>query len=69
MTIKQMAEAVIKATGSKSKLIYKDLPVDDPKIRQPNISRAKELLNWEPKIDFEEGLSKTVEWFKKQKLD
>ena len=66
MTIKQMAETVIKLTGSKSKLIHKDLPIDDPKIRQPNISRAKKLLNWEPYIKFEEGLAKTIEWFKTQ---
>jgi len=63
-----MAEAVLKVTGSKSKLIYKDLPVDDPKVRQPNITRAKELLGWEPKVGLEEGLTKTVEWFKTQKL-
>lgn len=68
MTVKQMAEAVLKVTGSKSKLIYKDLPVDDPKVRQPNIKRAKELLGWEPKVGLEEGLIKTVEWFKTQKL-
>jgi dTDP-glucose 4,6-dehydratase len=68
MTIKQMAEAVLKVTGSKSKLIYKDLPVDDPKVRQPNIERAKKLLGWEPKVGLEEGLIKTVEWFKTQKL-
>ncbi|MCU0643901.1 MAG: SDR family oxidoreductase [bacterium] len=68
MTIKEMAEAVLKVTGSKSKLIYKDLPVDDPKVRQPNIKRAKKLLGWEPKVGLEEGLIKTVEWFKTQKL-
>ncbi len=68
MTIKEMAEAVLKVTGSKSKLIYKDLPVDDPKVRQPNIERAKKLLGWEPKVGLEEGLIKTVEWFKTQKL-
>ncbi|MBC8183954.1 SDR family oxidoreductase [candidate division KSB1 bacterium] len=69
MTIKEMAETVIKILGSTSQLIYKDLPVDDPKIRQPNISRAKEILDWEPKIDFEEGITKTIEWFKTQQLD
>jgi dTDP-glucose 4,6-dehydratase len=68
MTIKEMAEAVLKVTGSKSQLIYKDLPVDDPKVRQPNITRAKELLGWEPKVGLEEGLIKTVEWFKTQKF-
>lgn len=66
MSIKEMAEMVLKVTGSKSKLIYKPLPVDDPKVRQPNISRAKELLGWEPKVGLEEGLKKTVAWFKTQ---
>jgi len=69
MTIKEMAETVIRITESTSQLIYEDLPIDDPKIRQPNISRAKELLDWEPKIQFEEGLTKTIDWFKTQKLE
>lgn len=64
MTIKEMAEKVIELTGSKSKIVYKELPVDDPKVRQPDISRAKKLLGWEPKVDFEEGLRRTIEWFK-----
>lgn len=68
MTIKEMAEAVLKVTGSSSKLIFKDLPVDDPKVRQPNITRAEKLLGWEPKVGLEEGLVKTVAWFKTQKL-
>jgi len=66
MTIKQMAETILKVTGSKSKLIYKPLPIDDPKVRQPNITRARTLLGWEPKIDLEQGLKKTIEWFKTQ---
>lgn len=68
MTIKEMAEMVIKTTDSKSKLEFKPLPVDDPKVRQPDISRAKKLLDWEPRIDLEEGLKKTVAWFKTQKI-
>jgi len=68
MTIKEMAEMVLKVAGSKSELIYKPLPIDDPKVRQPNIARAKKHLGWEPKIDLEQGLIKTVEWFKTQKL-
>ena len=68
MTIKEMAETVIKVTDSKSEIIYKPLPEDDPKVRQPDITKAKTLLGWEPKVDFEEGLGKTVEWFKTQKL-
>lgn len=66
MTIRQMAEVILKVTGSKSKLIYKPLPIDDPKVRQPNITRARTLLGWEPKVDLEEGLKKTIEWFKTQ---
>jgi len=68
MTIKEMAEMVLKVTGSSSKLVYEQLPVDDPKVRQPDISRASELLGWEPRVDLEHGLKKTVDWFKTQKL-
>jgi dTDP-glucose 4,6-dehydratase len=68
MTIKEMAESIIRLTGSKSELIFKPLPIDDPKVRQPNISKAKELLGWEPKVFIEEGLTKTIDWFKTQKL-
>jgi len=68
MTVKEMAETVIRLTSSKSKIVYKELPVDDPKIRQPDITRAKKLLGWKPKVSLEEGLKKTIEWFKTQKL-
>jgi dTDP-glucose 4,6-dehydratase len=68
MTIKEMAESIIRLTGSKSELIFKPLPIDDPKVRQPNISKAKGLLGWEPKVFIEEGLTKTIDWFKTQKL-
>jgi dTDP-glucose 4,6-dehydratase len=68
MTIKQMAEIVLKVTGSNSELVYKPLPEDDPKVRQPDISRAKKLLGWEPEVGLEQGLMKTVEWFKTQEL-
>ncbi len=64
MTIKQLAEAIIKKTDSRSEIVYKELPVDDPKIRQPDISRAKEILDWEPKFSLDEGLERTVAWFK-----
>jgi len=63
-TIKELAEKVIELTGSKSKLIYQPLPSDDPLQRQPNISLAKKELGWEPKIQLEEGLMKTIEYFK-----
>lgn len=64
ITIKEFAEEVIKLTGTNSKIIYKPLPVDDPKVRQPNIERAKKNLNWEPKIGREEGLRTTIQYFK-----
>lgn len=63
-TIKELAEKVIELTGSKSQFIYKPLPFDDPKQRQPDISLAKEKLNWQPTIQLEEGLAKTIEYFK-----
>ncbi len=63
MTMLQFAEAIIKATGSKSKIVHKPLPQDDPKQRKPDISRAKKLLKWEPKVKLNEGLVKTIEYF------
>ncbi len=63
-TIKQLAEAVIRITGSSSKIIYKPLPSDDPKQRQPDITLAKEKLGWEPKVPLNDGLEKTVAYFK-----
>ena len=51
-------------TGSKSRLVYKPLPDDDPKVRQPDITRAKTLLQWEPKVALEEGLVKTIDYFR-----
>ncbi|MDR4499340.1 MAG: SDR family oxidoreductase [Candidatus Scalindua sp.] len=62
-TIKELAEKVIKMTGSKSELIYKPLPSDDPIQRQPNITLARENLGWEPKITLDEGLAKTISYF------
>jgi dTDP-glucose 4,6-dehydratase len=64
MTIKQLAETIVRLTGSTSKIRYFPLPVDDPKIRQPNISKAREILGWEPKVELEEGLTKTITWFR-----
>lgn len=66
ITVKQAAEEVISLTGSKSKIIYKDLPTDDPQQRQPDITRAKEILGWEPKVQRSEGLKLTMEYFKKE---
>ncbi|MGD1007001.1 MAG: UDP-glucuronic acid decarboxylase family protein [Ignavibacteriaceae bacterium] len=64
ITIKKFAEDVIKITGSKSKIVYKDLPVDDPKIRQPDIEKAKRILGWEPKVNRTDGLKITINDFK-----
>ncbi|NNF08154.1 MAG: SDR family oxidoreductase [Candidatus Eisenbacteria bacterium] len=65
LTVKEMAETIVKLTNSKSKIVYQDLPEDDPKIRQPDISKAKRVLDWEPKVPVREGLEKTIEWFVK----
>jgi dTDP-glucose 4,6-dehydratase len=64
MTIEAIALAIIRLTGSKSKLVYRPLPEDDPKVRQPDITRARTLLGWEPKVGLEEGLTKTLEYFR-----
>ncbi|MBR4369576.1 MAG: SDR family oxidoreductase [Victivallales bacterium] len=64
-TIRELAEKVIELTGSKSKLVFKPLPQDDPRQRKPDITLAKKLLNWEPKIPLSEGLKKTIEYFDK----
>ena len=65
ITINQFAEEILAITGSRSKVIYKPLPQDDPKQRQPDISRAKELLGWTPKVERSAGLRETLEYFKK----
>jgi dTDP-glucose 4,6-dehydratase len=67
MTVLEFAETIIKITGSKSDIVYKPLPQDDPQVRQPDISKAKSVLGWEPKIGLEEGLTLTIEYFR-QKL-
>jgi len=66
MTIKELSETILKLTNSKSEIIYKPLPNDDPQQRRPDISKAKEKLNWEPKVDLETGLNTTIEWIKKE---
>lgn len=68
ITIKEFGEEIIKLTDSQSKIIYKDLPKDDPKQRRPDISLAKEVLNWEPKYTRAEGLKPTLEYFQKKVL-
>jgi len=68
MTIKQIAETIIEMTGSTSKIVYQPLPEDDPKVRKPDITRARTLLGWEPKVDLREGLTKTIEYFRTKVL-
>ena len=65
-TIRQLAEEVISLTGSKSRLIFKPLPVDDPKQRQPDISLAKKTIDWSPSVELESGLEKTISYFRAQ---
>ncbi len=66
MTVFELGQLIIKMTGSKSKMVYKDLPVDDPKVRCPDILRARQLLGWTPKVHLEEGLTHTIEYFRKE---
>ncbi len=63
MDISDFAKKVMEITGSKDKIVFKELPIDDPKVRCPDISKAKKELGWEPEVQLEEGLRKTVEWF------
>ncbi|MGE5437519.1 MAG: UDP-glucuronic acid decarboxylase family protein [Syntrophothermus sp.] len=65
ITIKEFAEEIIKITNTSSKIIYVDLPEDDPKVRQPNITKARNVLGWEPKVNRSEGLKITIDYFKK----
>ncbi len=64
MTIKQFADEIIRITGTESTIEYKPLPEDDPKVRQPDISRAKKVLGWEPGVSFEEGIIRTIQYFR-----
>src|SRR5437773_91326 len=64
MTIEQIAQTIIRMTGSTSQIVYRPLPVDDPKVRQPDITRARTLLKWEPKVDLDEGLVPTLAYFR-----
>jgi dTDP-glucose 4,6-dehydratase len=61
MTLFELAESVIQVTGSKSEIVFAALPIDDPQVRQPDITRARQVLHWQPEVDLEEGLRRTVE--------
>ncbi|MFC1809002.1 UDP-glucuronic acid decarboxylase family protein [Candidatus Omnitrophota bacterium] len=68
MSLLDLAESIKKFTGSKSEIVFESLPIDDPKVRQPDITKAREDLKWEPRVSFEEGMKKTIE-FSKIKLE
>ncbi len=61
MTLLEMAKTVVEMTESRSEIVFEALPVDDPQVRQPDITRARDLLGWEPEIDLREGLRRTIE--------
>ena len=65
MTLLELAKRILRLTGSRSEIVFRPLPMDDPKVRQPDITRARTLLGWEPRVDTDEGLKLTIEWFKK----
>jgi len=67
-TLNELAETVIRVTGSKSEIVYEALPVDDPQVRQPDITRARQLLNWEPEIQLEEGLRRMLPSFGREPI-
>jgi dTDP-glucose 4,6-dehydratase len=67
-TLNELAEAVLRITGSKSEVVYEALPVDDPQVRQPDITRARQLLGWEPTVQLEEGLRRMLPTFGREPL-
>lgn len=64
MTVQDFAKRILAITGSNAQIVFKPLPVDDPKVRQPDIARARRLLGWRPKVDFKSGIRETVGYFK-----
>ncbi len=66
LTIEQIARTILRLTGSSSRIVYRDLPVDDPKVRKPDITRATTILDWSPKVGLEEGLGRTIEYFREK---
>ena len=66
MTVRELAERVLRLTGSRSRIVFKPLPQDDPKVRRPDITRARQLLQWTPRVELDAGLRKTIDWWKKE---
>ena len=66
MSLLELAEKILVLTGSSSEIVFNPLPVDDPKVRQPDITRARALLGWEPRVELDEGLRRTIEWFRRR---
>ena len=66
MTLLELAKRIICLSGSRSEIVFRPLPEDDPKVRQPDITRARTLLGWQPRVDTDEGLKRTLEWFRMQ---
>jgi dTDP-glucose 4,6-dehydratase len=64
MTLLELAKRIQRLTGSASPIVFQPLPQDDPRVRQPDITRARTLLGWEPRVDVDEGLGKTIQWFR-----
>jgi UDP-glucuronate decarboxylase len=64
VTVLQLAETIVRMAGSKSKVVHRELPIDDPRQRQPDITRARSLLGWEPEVPLEDGLKRTLEYFR-----
>jgi dTDP-glucose 4,6-dehydratase len=64
MTLLELAKQILRLSGSRSEIVFGPLPVDDPKVRQPDIGRARRLLGWEPTVDVEDGLRRTIEWYR-----
>ena len=69
MTVLEFAKKIIELTDSTSEIVYKPLPEDDPQVRQPDIAKAKQILNWEPEVKLEDGLLKTIDYFRRQLKD
>ena len=66
MSLLELAKKILVLTGSSSEIVFNPLPVDDPKVRQPDITRARALLGWEPRVELDEGLRRTIEWFRRR---